>query len=71
MRKRFKKEVERVVVFGEETFVFYIDEKNIERFEMVKKESEDIYFLIENLEFFRIDYVFGKKEWEKWEKREH
>jgi len=61
MRKRFKKEVERVVVFGEETFVFYIDEKNIERFEMVAKESEDIYFLIENLEFLRIDYLFGKE----------
>ena len=70
MRKRFKKEVERVVVFGEETFVFYIDAKDVRLFNQAKEDSEDIYFLIENLEFFRVDYLFGK-EGEKWEKREH
>ena len=62
-----KKEVKKEVVFENEKYVFFIRVKDNERFEMVKKESEDIYFLIENLEFFRVDYLFGK-EWEKWEK---
>ncbi len=61
MKKRFKKEVEKKLVFGEETFVFHIDEKNIALFESAKEQSEDVYFLIENLEFLRIDYLFGKR----------
>ena len=49
------------VVFENETYVFIIEEKDVALFESAKEESSDIYFLIENLEFFRVDYLFGKK----------
>ena len=54
-----RKEVEKKVVFENEYFIFMINEKDNELFERVKEGSSDIYFLIENLEFFRVDYVFG------------
>lgn len=37
--------------------VFIIDEKDSELFERAKELSDDIYYLIENLEFFRVDFV--------------
>lgn len=37
--------------------VFIIDEKDSELFERAKEQSDDIYFLIENLEFLRVGFV--------------
>ena len=37
--------------------VFIIDEKDSELFERAKEQSDDIYFLIENLEFLRVSFV--------------
>src|SRR5690554_3684360 len=37
--------------------VFIIDEKDSELFDKAKEQSDDIYFLIENLEFYRVDFV--------------
>lgn len=37
--------------------VFIIDEKDSELFDKVKEQSDDIYFMIENLDFFRVDFV--------------
>jgi hypothetical protein len=40
-----------------ENEVFIIDEKDSELFERAKEQSDDIYFLIENLEFLQVDFV--------------
>lgn len=40
-----------------ENEVFIIDEKDSELFERAKDQSDDIYFLIENLEFLQVDFV--------------
>lgn len=40
-----------------ENEVFIIDEKDSELFERAKEQSDDIYFLIENLEFLKVDFV--------------
>lgn len=37
--------------------VFIIDEKDSKIFDRAKEQSDDIYFLIENLEFYRVDFV--------------
>lgn len=39
--------------------VFIIYKKDNELFERAKKLSDDIYFLIENLEFFQVDFVIA------------
>ena len=55
MKKRFKK-----VVFENEYFIFIINEKDNELFNQAKEQSEDIYFLIENLEFLQVDFEISK-----------
>lgn len=63
MKKRFKK-----VVFENEYFIFIINEKDNELFNQAKEQSEDIYFLIENLEFLQVDFEISKWSVRKWEK---
>ena len=55
-----------------ENEVFIIDEKDSELFERAKEQSDDIYFLIENLEFLRVGFVIEsdmKKELENIKER--
>ena len=48
-----------------ENVVFIIDEKDSELFERAKEQSADIYFMIENLEFFRVDFVVLADWWKE------
>lgn len=56
MRKRFKK-----VDFENEYFIFIINEKDNALFEnATKRELDDVYFLIEILEFLQVDFEILK-----------
>ncbi len=48
-----------------ENVVFIIDEKDSELFERAKEQSDDIYFMIENLEFYRVDFVVLADWWKE------
>lgn len=41
--------------YGDEVFI--IDEKDSELFDRAKEQSDDLYFMIENLEFLRVEFV--------------
>lgn len=67
MKKRFKK-----VDFENEYFIFIINEKDNALFENATKgELDDVYFLIEILEFLQVDFEIFRWGARKWEKREH
>lgn len=56
MKKRFKK-----VVFENEYFIFIINEKDNALFEnATKRDLDDVYFLIEILEFLQVDFEILK-----------
>jgi hypothetical protein len=48
------------VAFKNENFIFSINEKDSALFERAKEQSDDIYFMIENLEFLRVDFEIIK-----------
>lgn len=47
----------RLIAKKYDDVVFIIDEKDSELFERAKEQSDDIYFMIENLEFYQVEFI--------------
>lgn len=54
-----KKDIETTIRKKYNGDVFIIYEKDSELFDRLKEQSDDIYYLIENLEFFQVDFVIA------------